>query len=224
MTESASGIVLAGGRSVRLGRDKRTLAFGSSGNQLEETVRRVATVTTEVIVAAGDEPTSVANLLRSAPPHAAIVPDLQAGAGPLGGLCAGLAAIHNDHAMVVACDLPFLSVSVLGYLLGRPRDYDLLVPRRANGRVEMLHAIYRRTCLPILRARLSQGQLRLHAAIGEIQKAGLTVRFVEDSDLARFDPGLRTFFNVNTAQDAREARRILNEEPVSEPGAESDWE
>lgn len=208
MSEPASGIVLAGGQSRRLGRDKRALVVGSARTQLEEVVTRLAAVTEDVVVVAGADPRSVATLLRDPPPHASVIPDAPSGVGPLGGLCAGLEAALHDTALVVACDLPFMSVAVLRDLLDRPRDYDLLVPRRADGRLEVLHAVYRRSCLPVLRARLERGRLDLHGAVPDLEAAGYAVRFVDDAEIARLDPRLRTFFNVNTPADLREAERF----------------
>lgn len=212
MNGPASGIVLAGGKSRRLGRDKRALQLGSSRPQLEETVSRLSEAVAEVIVVAGGDLMSVADLLRAAPRLTSIVPDLQTGMGPLGGLCAGLQAARFEAALVVACDLPFLSVSVLRYLLDYAGEYDLLVPRRAGGRLEMLHAVYRRTCLPILRSRLERGQLSLNGAIGDLSAAGLKVQLIEDSEIARLDPRLQTFFNVNTPADLQEAERLLDDQ------------
>lgn len=211
MTEVASGVVLAGGRSLRLGRDKRLLTFGSSASQLEETVRRVATIATEVVVVGGSEVTFVADLLRNAPPRTTVVPDVQPGAGPLGGLCAGLAAAREDLSLVVACDLPFLNVEVLHYLLMCAHGHDLAIPRRADGRLETLHAVYRRSCLPVLRERLTNGRLRLGGAVLDLEAAGLRVRYVEEADLITQDPQLRTFFNVNTLSDLQAAQHLLAE-------------
>lgn len=209
MIEPASGVVLAGGRSLRLGRDKRLLKFGAADTQLEETVRRVASVATEVVVAGGAEVTLVADVLRHAPPRTTVVPDVQPGAGPLGGLCAGLAAAREDLSLGVACDLPFLNVDVLRYLLECARGYDLVVPRRDDGRLEMLHAVYRRSCLPILRERLARGRLRLGDVPLDLDAAGLRVRYVAEADLIPLDPHRRTFFNVNTQGDLQAAEHLL---------------
>lgn len=213
MTPPTSAIVLAGGKSRRLGRDKRALRLGSSRSQLETTIQRVAEVADDLVVAAGDATEAIEGLVSGDIPGIKVVADARVGAGPLGGLCAGLAVVRHEFALVVACDLPFLDLATLRFLLDRPRDYDLLVPRRSDGRLEMLHAVYRRTCLPVLQRRLAADRLRLAGAVDDLQADRLAVCFVDESELSRLDPGLRSFFNVNTPGELREAERMLVDAP-----------
>jgi molybdopterin-guanine dinucleotide biosynthesis protein A len=131
---AVSGIILAGGRSRRLGIDKRSLFLTSARSQLSETVERMTYVADDIVVA-GDPPGDVAD-------RAMVVADAQAGIGPLAGLLTGLSSIRHERAVVVACDLPFLNLDLLRGLLAVPRDYALLVPRRDDGTLEMLHAVY----------------------------------------------------------------------------------
>lgn len=203
-----TGIVLAGGASRRLGTDKALLRpWGEDGpTLLEATVRRLARVCEEVIVVA-DRPRP-----RPAVP-ARTVYDLLPGSGVLGAIYTGLEACHTLHALVVACDLPFLSVTLLQDMAARPRDYDVLIPRlspepdapSANPeRVEPLHAIYSRACLEPIRRALEAGARRIVSFFPYVR-----VRYLEPAEWSRFDPEGLSFRNVNTPEDLAYAERIL---------------
>ncbi|MCU0491408.1 MAG: molybdenum cofactor guanylyltransferase, partial [Chloroflexaceae bacterium] len=156
-----TGIVLAGGTSRRMGRDKRRLRpWGEGGpTLLEHCVHVVGQVCAEVLVVLNDAP---AWPQLPARPVADVYPD----GGALGGLYSGLAAATHDYALVVACDMPLLNPALLGAMLDLPRDYEALVPRsprpglaRNRMDVEPLHAIYHKNCLPHLEANGEHGVL-----------------------------------------------------------------
>ena len=197
---SASALVLAGGRSRRLGADKRRLRLASGRGLLEATIQSVAALADEVLVALGDD---VANFAELASEGVRLIGDAPAGSGPLGGLVAGLAAARNDLVVAVACDLPYLNPELLRWLLSLAPGNDLVVPRRADGTLEMLHAVYRRNCLAVARSRVLAGQLRLSGLAADLLMAGQPVRFVDEVDLRARDPDLKSFLNLNTPEDLR---------------------
>lgn len=190
MTIRASGIVVAGGQSRRLGQDKRRLRLPSGQTLLEAVVGCLTGLVDDLVVVVATDPEAFPDL------PARVIADLRPGSGPLNAIYTGLGAIRHEQAIVVACDLPFLSQPLLRAMLEQPPDYDLLVPRRADGRLEMLHAIYRQTCCLPLRRRLDAGQRRLADLVTDVR-----TRFLEESELAAYDPDLRSFTNVNTPAD-----------------------
>jgi molybdopterin-guanine dinucleotide biosynthesis protein A len=213
VTSPVSGIVLAGGRSRRLGVDKRSLYLNSNRTQLAETIDRLATVVDDVIVA-GDPLEIVSRPVT-------VVADVDVGVGPLAGLVAGLSAVRHDHAIVLACDLPFLNVDLLRGLLALPRDYVLLVPCRSDGTLEMLHAVYSRSIVETLQKYLNSGQRRLSGLPAALERAGLVVRTVNEDWLRQFDPTLRSFFNLNTPTDLERARAELRRTDFLSPAPHS---
>jgi molybdopterin-guanine dinucleotide biosynthesis protein A len=196
----ASALVLAGGKSRRLGTDKRRLRVTSAAGLLEETIDKVAPLADEVLVAIGNDAEAFVDL---AGPGIRFLGDEQPGVGPLGGIAAGLAAARDDLVLVVACDLPRLNVGLLQALLGMAGKSDLVVPRRQDGTLEMLQAVYRRSCLPFARAMLAKGRLRLSGLADELVAAGRSVRFVDEDVLRALDPELASFYNLNTPDDLR---------------------
>ena len=186
-----SAIVLAGGQSRRMGRDKALIEF--QGRPLiVHVIDTLRELTNEIMV--------VANRSES---HGAwgarIVPDYDPPCGPLGGIAAGLRAAQHDLAIVVACDMPFLNVQLLRYLLDAAADYDAVVPQ-TGADFEPLHAVYRRTCyLPIVQ-RLANGQRRVISFFEDVR-----LRTVPEAEWRAIDPTGRSVSNLNTPGDVAAA-------------------
>jgi molybdopterin-guanine dinucleotide biosynthesis protein A len=205
VTSATSAVVLAGGRSRRLGQDKRALRLASNLTLLETTISRVQSVADDVVVVGARD------LITDARPRVRWIADAVPESGPLAGLVAGLDAIRHEFAVVVACDLPLLNPDLLHALADWPRSYDLLVPRRADGTLEMLHAVYRVTCRGVARRSLEERRLRLSELADAVASAGLIVEMIEERALQPIDPTLSSFFNVNTPVDLQLARRLIGE-------------
>jgi len=201
-----SAIVLAGGASRRLGQDKRHLRlWGIAGpTLLEYVVGIVARLCADVVVVLND-PDAWASL------PARLVPDVYADGGSLGGIYAGLLATEHEYALAVACDMPFLDAGLLGAMLARPRNYDVLVPRslqpgaaRNALDVEPLHAIYAKACRESMRATLESGRRQIAAFFPAVR-----VAYVEPEETRRYDSAGRSFLNVNTPEQMAEAERLI---------------
>jgi molybdenum cofactor guanylyltransferase len=201
MSSETTGIVLAGGRSRRLGQDKRQLRQGGAARPtlLEQTVQIAARLCPDVVVVLND-PQSWAKL------PVRLVPDVYPDGGALGGIYAGLLAAHNDYALVLACDMPFLSTELLHAMLARRREYDVLAPRslrpgttRNTLDLEPLHAISSKACLEPMRAMLERGQRQVTAFFSQVR-----VVYVEPEEIRHYDPAGRSFVNVNTPEQLAE--------------------
>lgn len=129
------------------------------------------------------------------PLYADVIP----GAGALSGIYSALRHAVHPHVLVVACDMPFLSRPLLAHLLALGPDFDVVVPRAAEG-VEPLHAVYGKACLEPVRRRLDAGRYKVIGFYDDVR-----VRYVEEAELRRYDPRLRSFVNVNTPEEARGA-------------------
>jgi molybdopterin-guanine dinucleotide biosynthesis protein A len=198
---NASIVVLAGGQSRRLGQNKAFLVL--DGQPLvARTVDRLAALSDDFLVV-----TSEPNRFEHLELSVRLVPDERPGEGALMGIYSGLRAARHAHALVVACDMPFLSLPLLRYMLDLANDYDVVIPRVA-GLLEPLHAIYGQACLPAMRRLLDQGQRRIIAFFDQVR-----VRYVEEDEVARSDPRRLSFINVNTPEDWERVQRL-----VIEPG------
>jgi len=202
-TNDISGIILAGGRSSRLGKDKVFEVIGKE-TLIERAVRQLAELDEldELIVVTSER---VAPLLDAFRLRARIVKDVHIGQGPMGGLHAGLLAAGNDYSLVVACDLPFLNQGLLRYMIGLRRGYDMVVPR-VSGMIEPLHAVYSKSCLPAIERRLNEGRSMVYSLL-----EGVRVRFVEQEEVEKFDPKRLSFFNINSTADIEKARAMARD-------------
>lgn len=197
----AGGIVLAGGRSARLGHDKLAEVFGGR-TVVEIVVECVASLVDEVvIVTAGDWMMTEFEEL----PSVRVVTDLFPGKGPLVGLYTGLKESRSELNLVVAADMPFLSARLLRYMLDLADGYDVVVPRIGD-QVEPLHAVYTANCLPRIETMLAEGELSVYRLIPR-----LVARYVDEDEVAAIDPERRSFFNINTEDDLRRARELAGQ-------------
>jgi len=209
MAEKASVIVLAGGKSSRMGQDKVWMMLDGQP-LIERVVRRLLPLAAEVLLSAGD-PEPYASLLQSLPVAGRVVADQYSGFGPLAGIHAGLSAAHNDVALVVAADMPFVNIALLQHMIGLTEEYDgvvphVLDPRKRIGALEPLHALYRRSCLSAIERHLAANDRQAFCFFDEVR-----IRAVPLDEIRTFDPELLSFFNVNTPEDWQEAQRILTD-------------
>ena len=192
-----------------MGEDKAFLTLTPDGPPvIVRTIEIAQRLSDDVFVVAPDRP---GYRLLDVP----IVPDREPGLGPLGGISTALAVARHAFCVVVSCDLPFLRFELLSWMAGLPRAYEVLLPTipSANGEAEIalpqpLHAIYARDCLPTIHGQIAAGDLRLSNLT-----ARLKVQSLDAQVLRTIDPGLDSFFNLNTPDDARRAVKLAAAHP-----------
>ena len=196
LMEPLDGLVLAGGRSRRLGVDKGLVQFDGMP-LLRIVVERVAGVCREVAVAV-DRPGRYEGLALPA----RTVADESPGLGPLSGLQVGLRTCRTEHVLVAACDLPFLNVELLRHMAKVPRAYQALVPWQ-DGRWQPLHAIYARSCLEVVDAMAAAGGASMEELLGR-----LNVRRLDEEEMSGPDQDGLSLLNLNDRSDLRRARGL----------------
>src|SRR5215210_4181190 len=197
--------VLAGGQSRRMGTDKALLPLVTGGPpMLGLVLERLSAVADDTIIVADDQP-------RYATLGTRVVPDLNRHVGALGGIQAAITWSAHEHCLVVACDMPFLSLPLLRRMADEPRDYDVLVPlipgesrQRGDGLVfQTLHAIYSKRCLPFIEKRIAEGRKQVVGFFDDVR-----VRTLDVTEVTRWDPDLWSFFNANTPEAMLVASRV----------------
>jgi len=160
-------------------------------------VRKLAALSDDLIIVTND-PGPYGELALPA----RLVPDEEPGHGSLMGTYSGLKAARYPRALAVACDMPFLNVPLLRYMLSLPDGYDVVIPQ-VGGLLEPLHAIYGKTCLPAMARLLKQGGRQIVAFFHEVR-----VRLVDEQEIDTFDPLHRSFVNINTPVDWEAAQEL----------------
>ncbi len=219
-----SGIVLAGGASRRMGRDKAWLELGGKFF-IERVIDALRHTCSEILIV-----TNVAfmkNAQGFEKLDARIVRDEFPNTGSLGGLYSGLHAAQNELAVAVACDMPFLNHSLVQFLISLSTDYDIVIPsgydtkRRSDERkpqrvaqantakklnLHPLHAVYRKTCLEPMRSAILQNDLRMISFHDAVR-----VKIVEQTEIEKFDPQHFSLWNVNTPEELERASVFVAE-------------
>jgi molybdopterin-guanine dinucleotide biosynthesis protein A len=194
-----SGIVLAGGRSLRLGREKVSETVGNK-SLLERAILRLSSLVSDIIIVVATEQSFLQFIDY---PKLRVVADVYHGKGPLGGIYTGLAASDSFHSLVVASDMPFLNQNLLSYMMHLAPSFDLVIPRLGD-MVEPLHTVYSQNCLTHIEQLLRQNNLGALELISRVN-----VRYVDVMEINRFDPEHLSFFNINTEEDLKKARELV---------------
>ncbi|MGE5303271.1 MAG: NTP transferase domain-containing protein [Alphaproteobacteria bacterium] len=203
----AAAIILAGGKSSRMGQAKALLVFDGEPliAHIERALKRMFA---EVIVVASPQ--------QELPSLAAtVVRDDVAYQGPVGGIYYGLRAAGGKFSFVTSCDAPFLNLKFISYLTAQISDYDVVVPYWEE-RYQPLHAVYRRSVLPLLQGQLERGELRPVYLFDKVR-----TRRVGEDEIKALDPDGLTFLNMNTPQDYQAAlqrwRKMRQREEIGAP-------
>jgi molybdopterin-guanine dinucleotide biosynthesis protein A len=192
----ATGIILAGGSSRRMGQNKALLSLPT--NQAVTFVEHLASLLVEccveTFIVARDQASASAYAYRGV--H--VVFDKTPGIGPLMGLYSGLSAMNTERALVLAVDLPLVQPALLTFLLSQPVGAGTLLVPVVHGVPQVMLAIYPRTVLPIMKEQLLKGRRDLRCLL-ELAP----VQFIEEIQLCQIDPQLRSFVNINTPEEFR---------------------
>ena len=146
-----TGVILAGGRSRRMGKDKAMLEMGGV-SLFDRALRMMRGLFAEVLIA-GDRKDPVR-------PGVPCCPDLFPGSA-LGGLYTGLMKSSHDMIFVCSCDMPFPSVNIARLVVSQDRAYDVVVPRTTDG-LEPVFARYHKRCLPVMKDMLDRKEFCIY--------------------------------------------------------------
>jgi len=190
-------VIQAGGQSSRMGQDKALMPC--LGRPLIARQRELLTGLADELLVTTNHPTDYAFL--GLPLHTDLLPGL----GPLGGLYTALSAAQRPLVAVIACDMPFVLAALLraqcDLLLSE--DVDVVIPCSRDG-MEPLHAVYRRdACLAAVRAALDAGERKMTAWLSLVRSRVMTA-----DEVSRVDPEFRSFINVNSPEEFRQAEDL----------------
>ena len=191
------GIVLAGGKSSRMGVAKAALPFGPELMVLR-IIRLLGSVVRPIVVVAAAE-----QELPALPAEVLVARDERKGRGPLEGLLAGLTAIASDAeaAYATSCDVPLLVPDFVRAMIGRLGEYEIVVPVEGEF-AHPLAAVYRTSVWPMVRELLAADQLRPAFLFDRVSTLRVPVEELRDAD-----PQLLTLRNLNRPEDYLAALR-----------------
>ena len=192
LIKGVTGVILAGGKSSRFGSNK---AFADvNGRQLIERVIAVMGSVFEKLIIITNDPDEYSALGIS------MYKDLIKGLGPLGGIYTGLEKMPDRFGFFVACDMPFLNEDLIRYITEMNKnEYDAVVPK-IDWKMEPLHSLYSKTCLPPIRGLIESGECMINKFFQTIR-----TRFINEDEIRQHDPLMRSFYNINRPGELIEA-------------------
>ncbi len=200
---TVASIVLAGGKSSRLGKDKHSEIIAGK-TLIKRVIDRLRPLSAETLIVISQSQTTASFSF----PDVRIFSDIFPATGPLGGIYTGLMHSRHSHNLVVACDMPFLNATLLHYMIDLSPEFDIVIPRIGD-KIEPLHAVYSRNCLDPMRKLLEKGDLKIDHVFDAVK-----VLFIEEEELNKFDPPHLSFFNINTHDDLVQARSLAEKEAI----------
>jgi molybdopterin-guanine dinucleotide biosynthesis protein A len=196
MILDVAAIVLAGGKSSRMGCDKALLPLGKS-TVIKVVIERLHDVCEDVLVVTSPE-RPYQNL------NAQVVFDVMPDKNCLGGLYTGLLRSPRNVNFACACDMPMILPAVVRYLLEQIPGFDVVIPHAAGG-YEPLCAVYTKACLPHIEQQLGENNLRMVDWLKHVR-----TRIVAEQELRKLDPELLSLCNLNTEDDYRNVFNFFN--------------
>ncbi|GFE59876.1 molybdenum cofactor guanylyltransferase [Geobacter sp. AOG2] len=181
-----TGVILVGGKSSRMGRDKAFLKV--AGRTLFERIREVFAKSFGQVLLVGNREERFAGC------RLPVLPDIYPGSA-LGGIYTGLHGATTEYIFVSSCDLPFPNREVIRYLCSQREGFDVVVLRTDDG-YEPLFALYSKNCLGPIRELLESGECCAYGYYSQVR-----VRYVAYRELAPFDRDGTAFLNVNTPEE-----------------------
>lgn len=192
-------IILAGGRSSRMGTDKALLPLTNTPHStfLAHLAATLSSLCDELLLVARDEEQAARYSVAVA--GIRIVTDKVPDYGPLMGIYSGLSAMQAARALIVAVDMPFVQPAIVSLLLTRASTLAITVPV-VNTVPQVLCAVYPRALLPQIETSIAQGRRDPRSLL-----ASAPVQYIDEAQLRAVDPQLRSFINVNTPEEWRES-------------------
>ena len=196
--ENFSVVIQAGGQSTRMGSDKGLLPFGE-GTLIEYILGQVEGLGKEQIIISNN-PEEYAGF------GLPVYTDELPGKGALGGIYSAIYHAKYAYTLLLACDMPFVKLPLIEYLLDLAPGHDVVVPVLKEGEfAEPFRAVYSKACLPAIQMALDQKKRRVISFFDDVD-----VHYVGADVIHQFDPEERSFFNVNTPDDLEKAILLAN--------------
>lgn len=186
--QDITGIILAGGKSSRMGTDKGVMLVAGRA-MIERVIQTLSSFTNKIIIIANNN-----NYNTYGYP---VLQDLIKDCGPMGGIYTGLEYSTTPFSIVMSCDIPFVELDTLHQLAIAEDSFDVVVPKH-NGKIEPLCARYSRRCSPRLETLLNKGEFKMKDAL-----KGFNVLELEISNCPA-----QQFSNINTREELNQFNTV----------------
>jgi molybdenum cofactor guanylyltransferase len=191
--ENITGIVLAGGKSSRMGTDKSLMLFRDKP-LIQHAIDIIAPLCCNVVISSNKNIYDFTGCETWAD-------EIQVQA-PLVGIYSCLKKSDTEFNLVISCDMPFLNNSLFQFLLSQSNNYDIVIPRHQKEYLEPLSGVYRKSCLPAMKEKIDSNNFGIQNLILSANS------FISDIDSAQTFFLESMFLNINTLQDYYEINNL----------------
>ena len=184
---NCTAVVLTGGESKRMGADKASVVLAGK-SLLEHVLAQLEPLFADILISVREQRPDIG--------YPQIVDD-STDRGPMVGIKAALESVKSDWVFVIGCDMPFISTGLIQHLAGLRSDHDAVVPHVFD-RPQPLFGFYHKTCLPLMEARMKQGQRSMIRLLAELDAFQLS-----ETQVKEIDPGLKSLLSLDTIEDVK---------------------
>jgi len=190
--DNCTAVILTGGESKRMGADKASVVL-SGKSLLEHVLAQLEPLFSDMLISVREKRSDIA--------YPQIV-DGSKQRGPMVGIKSALEAVKTDWVFVIACDMPLISTGLIQHLAGLRSQHDAVVPF-AFDRPQPLFGFYNKTCLPLMEARMKQGQRSMIRLLDD-----LDTFLLSEQQVKAMDPELKSLLSLDTMEDVKEVERF----------------
>jgi molybdopterin-guanine dinucleotide biosynthesis protein A len=198
--EGVTGIILAGGRSRRLGYKNKALMKVGGRGIIEYVISALLEVTENIIIITNLQDEFVHLRL---PIYRDIIPE----SGSLGGIYTGLGFSETDYNLVLACDMPFIRPHLLRFILNRSEGYDVAIPITPDGHHPTC-AVYRKSCIEAIKSQINESNLKISDFFRKVRVNKIEISMLNSPNM---------LFNINTEEDYLQAISIFEKRQSQRP-------
>jgi len=191
-----TGAILAGGYSKRFGENKALIEI-SSKKLIERIIEVFTSIFNEILIIS-NSPDEYKAL------GFPVIQDVLPVKGPLVGIYSALLASRYKHIFISACDMPFINSNLISYMIEKIANFDIVVPVIDDEKLEPLHAIYSKSCIPHIKNKINLNEKRIISFY-----ENLLVYHLKKDEIIKHDPPQLSFYNINTNEDYRKAQELF---------------
>jgi molybdopterin-guanine dinucleotide biosynthesis protein A len=198
-----SCIIVAGGKSERMGRDKKFIELEGKPflHHSIETARKIAD---DIIIVVGSKKQEEETRRMT---DLEVVTDEEPGRGPIMGIYTGLKRCRGEYAAVLPTDTPLMKPEIFMHMIKGCQGWDAVIPRDGE-HLEPLHAVYRvKAMIEACKRTMKEGKSSSYLAAGRLER----VKFIPIQDFKIYDKNLLTFRSINTPKELEKLKTMLNE-------------
>ncbi len=194
--KNVTTVILAGGESKRMGKDKAFLLWNGK-TFLRHILEKVSQFSDEIIISANKSEHIYKEQIKDIKKPVKIIKDKNPYSGPLNGIVSCFDYISNNNVFIATCDTPDINLEVIKYLFKNLKGFDAVIPV-INNKFQPLNTFYKKEAISVGKNLYEKGNKSLFKWV-----ENLNVKYISDKDLKKYDPYLSTFRSINTPEEYR---------------------